>query len=181
MAKISSKSLAAKWTAKLVAFGIVACMVAPAQGQTLTPSSLVARAQIEDLLTRYYNNFGKAGRESFGVFYTDDAQMILGETSYKGRPAIEAAYKALSTADIPQRKSFAFNILLTNMLIKVNGSTATARLVFTEVVTDKKGDAPRILTQGKEFDNLVKVRGEWRISKRQIIGAEQAAPADWKE
>ena len=139
------------------------------------------RAQIQDLLTRYYNNFGGADRESFGTYYTDDAEMRLGKTSYKGRAAIEGAYKALSNADIPQRKSFAFNILMTNPLIVVHGNTATARLLFTEVVIDKQGDQPRILTQGKEFDHLVKDKGEWRISKREIVAANQGPPADWKE
>lgn len=150
-------------------------------GQTLTASTLVDRAQIEDLLTRYYYNFGRVGGGNFGSFYTDNAEMILGSTKYTGRAAIEAAYKSLSTADIPQRKSFAFNIQMTNPLITVHGSKATARLIFTEIVIDKQGDAPRILTQGKEFDDFVKINGEWRIAKRQIVGAEQGVPSDWKE
>jgi hypothetical protein len=153
----------------------------PVAAQTVNAGSLLDRAQIEDLLTRYYYNFGKTNGENFGAFYTDDAEMSLGKTSYKGRSAIEGAYKALSNADIPQRKSFAFNILMTNPLVVVHGATATARLIFTEVVVDKQGDAPRVLTQGKEFDNLVKVKGQWRISRRQILGAEQGAPSDWKE
>lgn len=172
---------AACWATTLTALGLVLGIPAPALAQTVSAESLVGRAQVEDLLTRYYYNFGKAGGESFGAFYTDDAEMILGKTSYKGRAAIEGAYKGLSNADIPQRKSFAFNVLLSNPLIVVHGSTATARLIFTEVVIDKQGDAPRVLTQGKEFDNLVKVRGEWRITRRQILGAEQTQPSDWKE
>ena len=153
----------------------------PSSAQPITASTLVDRAQIEDLLTRYYYNFGRSGDRNFGAFYSDDAEMILGTTNYKGRAAIEDAYKALSTADIPQRKSFAFNIQMTNPLITVRGSTATARLIFTEIVIDKQGDAPRILTQGKEFDTLVKVKGEWRISKRQIVGADQGPPVGWKD
>jgi len=153
----------------------------PANAQQVTADTLVDRASILDLLTRYYNNFGKAGGESFGAFYSDDAEMVLGKSSYKGRAAIEGAYKALAGADIPQRKSFSFNVLMTNPLVVVHGNTATARLIFTEVVIDKEGDAPRVLTQGKEFDNLVKIGGEWRITKRQITGANQGLPADWKE
>ncbi len=107
--------------------------------------------------------------------------MVLGKTSLKGRAAIEGAYKGLSNADIPQRKSFSFNVLMTNPLVVVHGATATARLIFTEIVIDKQGDVPRVLTQGKEFDNLVKVKGEWRIAKRQILGADQGPPPDWKE
>lgn len=170
-----------RWLTIFIALGLGFSAGVPAVGQSITAASLVDRAQIEDLLTRYYYNFGKASGQNFGTFYTDDAEMILGKTSYKGRDAIEGAYKALSTADIPQRKSFAFNILMTNPLIVVHGSTATARFIFTEVVVDKQGDAPRVLTQGKEFDNLIKVKGQWRLAKRQILGAEQTAPSDWKE
>jgi len=160
----------------------LATSVAPsATAQSITANTLVDRAEIEDLLTRYYNNFGKAGGESFGEFYTEDAEMILGKASYKGRSAIEGAYKGLANADIPQRKSFSFNVLMSNPLVVVHGTTATARLVFTEFVQDKQGDAPRVLTQGKEFDRLVKVGGQWRISKREIVGADQGPPADWQD
>jgi hypothetical protein len=165
----------------LASFALALGAAAPASAQKLTAATLVDRAEIEDLLTRYYNNFGKSGGQSFGKFYTDDAEMVLGETSYKGRAAIEGAYKGLANADIPQRKSFSFNILMTNPLIVVHGTTATARLLFTEVVVDKQGDAPRLLTQGKEFDTLVKTKGEWRIAKRQILGANQGPPAGWAE
>jgi hypothetical protein len=162
-------------------YGFLLATGAPVSAQGITSSTLVDRAEIEDLLTRYYNNFGKAGGGSFGSFYTDDAEMVLGKASYKGRVAIEGAYKGLANADIPQRKSFSFNILLSNPLIVVKGTTATARLIFTEIVIDKQGDAPRLLTQGKEFDRLVKVNGAWRISSRQIVGAEQGPPAGWTE
>jgi hypothetical protein len=181
MNKTSNNPNHRRWPTALLAVGLFVGASAPAIGQPIGSGSLLDRAQIEDLLTRYYYNFGKAGGGSFGTFYTDDAEMSLGKTSYKGREAIEGAYKALSTADIPQRKSFSFNILMTNPLIVVHGSTASARLIFTEVVIDKQGDAPRILTQGKEFDTLVKVKGVWRISKRQILGAEQGPPSDWQE
>jgi hypothetical protein len=165
----------------LVGLGLALLTSMPAQGQTVTSDALLDRAQIEDLLTRYYYNFGNERRASFSIFYSDDAEMILGTTIYKGRAAIEGAYKALANADIPQRKSFSFNILMTNPLIVIHSSTATARLIFTEIVTDKQGDAPRILTQGKEFDNLVKVNGQWRIARRQILGAEATPPPGWTE
>jgi len=171
----------ARYAVALGAVGFMVGMGAPAPAQTAGAATLVDRAQIQDLLTRYYYNFGKSGGESFGAFYTDDAEMVLGKTRYKGRAAIEGAYKGLANADIPQRKSFSFNVLMTNPLIVVHGATASARLIFTEVIIDKQGDAPRILTQGKEFDDLVKTKGEWRIARRQILGADQGPPADWHE
>lgn len=179
MQRTAGKPNVVGWALATIGLALGAGTAAPAQ--RITATTLVDRAQIEDLLTRYYYNFGKAGGGSFGTFYTDDAEMALGKTRYQGRAAIEGAYKALAGADIPQRKSFAFNILLTNPLIVVHGTTASARLIFTEIVIDKQGDAPRVLTQGKEFDQLIKTKGEWRIAKREILGADQGPPADWKE
>ena len=83
---------------------------------------------------------------------------------------------------IPQsgHTNFVVNILINNMLVTVHGQTATARLVFTETITEKQGDAPKILTQGREFDNLVKRGGKWLIAKRQIMGA-NGMPDGWQE
>ena len=149
---------------------------APAASAQMTAQAMVDRAEIEDLLARYYWNFGGGGA-AFGSFYAPDAEMVLGKNSYKGAAAIEGAYKAVP-ADAPQRKSFSLNILPTNILIVVHGATATAQLVFTETVVDKQGDPPRLLTQGREFDHLVKLKGRWLISKRQILGP-NAKPDDW--
>lgn len=153
---------------------------AQAQGSEITAQTLVDRAQIEDLLTRYYYNLGHSSATSFAAFYADDAELVLGTKSFRGKDGIEGAYKAAGEAPTPQRKAFAFNVLLSNPLIVVHGDTATARLIFTEIVFDTKGAAPRILTQGREFDHFVKVKGAWRFSKRQIMGAEQM-PTDWTE
>ena len=51
---------------------------ARAQDVTFTPQMVVDRAEIEDLLQRYYANFGKAEGDSFGSFYADDALFVLG-------------------------------------------------------------------------------------------------------
>jgi hypothetical protein len=62
----------------------------------------------------------------------------------------------------------------------MHGNTATARLVFTETITQKEGDKPAILTQGREFDHLVKLKGKWLISKRQVVGA-NGIPEGWRD
>ena len=161
----------------LVALSLGLAMAqAPAASAQMTAQALADRAEIEDLIARYYRNFGGGGA-AFSSFYAPDAEMVLGKTSYKGAEAIEGMYKAVP-ADAPQRKSFSLNILPTNILISVHGGTATAQLVFTETVVDKQGDPPRVLTQGREFDRLVKLKGRWLISKREILGP-NAKPDDW--
>lgn len=165
-------------------FAAVGLALAPAagalaQGTSSTAQSLADRAAIQDLLTRYYNNFGGGVESKIAEFYAPDGEMILGPKSYKGIEAIKGAYAAVPK-DAPQRSSFALNILINNMLVTVHGQTATARLVFTETITEKQGDAPRILTQGREFDHLVKRKGRWFIASRQIMGA-KGEPEGWQD
>lgn len=150
----------------------------PALAQ-ITPQELADRAEIEDLITGYYNHFGGGIASRVGEYYAEDGEMILGGTSYKGIDAIRRAYEAIPS-DVPQRRSYALNILINNLLVKVKGDTATARFVFTETVTEKQGDTPKILVQGREFDTLVKRNGRWLISKREILGP-TGVPEGWQD
>jgi hypothetical protein len=155
--------------------GLAQAPAAQAQDR-MTAQGAVDHAEIEDLLNRYYWNFGGGG-ESFTAYYAPDAELVLGPKSYKGLDGIASAYSSVPK-DVPQRKSYSFNVLMSNPLIELHGDTATAQLVFTEIVKDTADAAPRILTQGREFDHLVKLKGKWLISKRQIMGAADK-PADW--
>jgi len=150
-----------------------------AQGAPAAEESLADRAAIQDLITSYYNNFGGGVESRIGEYYAEDGEMILGQNHYKGIDAIKGAYAAVP-ADAPQRRSFALNILISNMLVRVHGDTATARLVFTETTTEKQGEAPKILTQGREFDRLVKRNGRWYFLTRQIMGA-NGVPEGWQD
>jgi uncharacterized protein (TIGR02246 family) len=168
---------------RLGALGFLACMAlafipsVPAQG--VTAQTLVERAQIQDLITHYYYNFGREDPESFAEFYTDDAELILGATHFKGREGITKAY-ARAGKDSPMRKAYSFNVTISNPLITVHGDTATSQLIFTEYLILKQGDAPTIRTQGREYATFVKAHGHWRYRTRQIMGGMQS-PADWKE
>jgi hypothetical protein len=165
--------------AAALALAIVPATGLAAQEQPASLQALADRAAISDLLTRYYNNFGNGAESKVGEFYAEDGEMILGTRSYKGIEAIKGAYAAVPK-DAPQRSAFALNILISNLLVTVHGDTATARLVFTETLTAKQGEAPKILTQGREFDHLVKRGGRWLIAKRQIMGA-NGVPEGWQD
>jgi ketosteroid isomerase-like protein len=150
-----------------------------ALGTPPTAQELADRAAIEALITSYYNNFGGGVESRIAEYYAADGEMILGQNRYKGIDAIKGAYAAVP-ADAPQRRSFALNILISNLLVTVHGDTATARLVFTETTTAKQGDAPTILTQGREFDTLVKRNGRWFFLTRQIMPA-NGVPEGWQD
>ncbi len=63
--------------------------------ETLTAQTVIDKAEIDNLLERYYANFGKGGNEDFAALYTEDAEMDLGTKAYKGRDAIVGMYKGV--------------------------------------------------------------------------------------
>jgi len=163
--------------------GLVCCLAllsAPAaRAQEVTAKSLVDRAQIQDLVTRYYYNFGKENHQSFTDFYAADAELILGATHFKGRDGIEKAYSHAG-GESPMQKAYAFNVTISNPLITVHGDVATSQLIFTEFLMQKKGDVPTIRTQGREYATFVKVDGKWLYKTRQIMGGSES-PDGWKQ
>jgi uncharacterized protein (TIGR02246 family) len=165
------------WLGLGVAASLALAGPVAAQDAGTNATALADRAAISDLLTQYYWNFGHDIEGEVAKVYAPDGEMILGTRSYKGIEAIKGAYAAVP-ANAPQKSAYALNILISNMLVTVHGDTATARLVFTETITAKQGDKPAILTQGREFDHLVKRDGKWLIAVRQIMGA-NGMPEGW--
>ena len=160
----------------LAAFGAAAFTLAVqapavhAQDVNYTAQMVIDRAEIDDLLERYYANFGKAEGEAFGSFYAEDAEFVLGGKVSKGREAIAGVYKGIgSSGQNPAAGRFSFNVLLTNKVITVHGDKATAQMIFTEIVMDTATAPPRLLTQGREYDNLAKINGHWRFTRRQVV------------
>src|SRR6201996_8172663 len=83
----------------------VACCIALLPGraawaQDVSARTLIDRAQIQDLITHYYYNFGREKPETFSDFYADDAELILGTTHFAGKEGIAKAY-APSNANSP--------------------------------------------------------------------------------
>jgi ketosteroid isomerase-like protein len=168
------------WLGVLGLAGCLTLVSIPAtRAQDMTPKALVERAEIQDLITRYYDNFGKSKRESFADFYADDAELILGANHFKGRAGITEAYKSAG-ANTSVEKAYSFNITISNPLIVVHGDTASAELIFTEYLMQKQGDPLSIRTQGREYSTFVKVKGQWRYKTRQIMGGSQR-PEGWKD
>ena len=175
-------SLTAAWLGTLSVACLALTVGAGARAQEVTAETLVDRLQIQDLITRYYNNFGRENAENFADFYAEDAELILGERHFKGRNGIMEAYgRAPGQAPRPPPPPrFSFIVAVDNPLIVVHGNTATAQLVYTEYVIEKQGDPVKVITQGKEYSNFVKVGGHWRYKTR-LIKSGTELPEGWKE
>ena len=146
----------------------------------ITAQTLIDRAKIEDMLTRYMTELGHSTVEAYVAFYADDAELVMGGKSAKGRQAIFDSYTALrANAGTMRAQAYAFNTLLSNPLITVRGDRATVQLTYTEVITDTQQSPPRMLVQGREYDELARVNGEWLFKKRQVVSG-RTVPADWR-
>lgn len=177
---------AAAWGLFFVA---LASLPAAHAQEKMTLQTLIDRQQIQDQITRYYYNFGKAERQEETSFYAEDGELILGTRHYKGHEGIKQAYNrtaatppagAPAAAPGPPRERLAFNVEIGNPLIIVHGDTATSQVIFTEYRQEKAGDPMKFTTQGKEYATWVKVKDKWLYKTRQIASGSNP-PEGWKE
>ncbi len=167
------------WVAGALALGglVVGALVGPhvpglaANGRgAAAGSELADRIAIEDMVTRYYGNFGRQdAAEDFGAFYTEDAVFDVNGIVSEGREAVEAFYaENAEEPDAPAAQG-TFHMIISNPVIDVDGDTATASFFWTGVLNTAIQDPPQLLEQGREYDLLVRQDGQWRIKKRVVI------------
>ena len=163
------------WIAALAATGFALALGGCNQTSAQTTLSaeqqaLADRIAIEDMVTRYYGNFGKQdAADDFGAFYTGDAVFDVNGIVSTGREAIEAFYTDTGDDEEAPAAQGTFHMMISNPVIDVNGDTATAQFMWTGVMNTGIQERPLLFEQGREYDELVKQDGEWRIKKRVVI------------
>ena len=142
----------------------------PVSAQQVTMETLLDRIQIEDLLTRYYYDLSRSNAHELSVYFTEDALLDVDGTIARGRAEIGKLYQ--SPAPDPKEPAPAPNrrmqMLLTNPIVKINGASATAHVIWTGVMNEGIGKLPQIVEQGREDTELVKQKGKWLIKRRYI-------------
>jgi hypothetical protein len=149
------------------------CAPALAEQSSITVTTLIDRAQIEDLLVDYYSHLGTGGG-AFGDFYVADGILDVNGLVAQGQQAIEELYKRVRR-ETPRRPG-TFRMLLTNPRIVVVGDTATADVIWTGVNSASVKSPPQIIEQGREHDELVKRDGRWYF-KHRVITSDGGLPA----
>ena len=163
------------WIAALAATGFALALGGCNQTSAQTTLSaeqqaLADRIAIEDMVTRYYGNFGKQdAADDFGAFYTEDAVFDVNGIVSTGREAIEAFYTDTGDDEEAPAAQGTFHMMISNPVIDVNGDTATAQFMWTGVMNTGIQERPLLFEQGREYDELVMQDGEWRIKKRVVI------------
>ena len=156
--------------ARAAALALSIASGAPAMAQ-VTMESLLDRIQIEDLLTRYYYDLSNGAAHDLSLDFTEDALLDVDGTVAEGRAAIEALYGGGGSDEDENagRPSYPRgHMLLTNPVIEIDGERAEAHVIWTGVMNDGVGQAPRLYEQGREDTALRKVDGRWLIARRYI-------------
>jgi hypothetical protein len=148
-----------------------------AEQPAATLATLLDKAQIQDMLVDYYGQLG-SGRDDFGTYYVEDGVLDVNGRVGKGKKGIEDLYKR--TAAEPSRRPGTFRMVLTNLKVVVNGSAATADVIWTGVNSETVTATPQLVEQGREHDELVKRDGRW-LFKLRVITSDGGLPASYKD
>ncbi len=142
----------------------------PVPAQQVTMETLLDRIQVEDLLTRYYYDLSQSNAHELSAFFTEDALLDVDGTVAKGRTEIAKLYQSPEPAAKQAAPATArrMHMLLTNPIITIKGSTATAHVIWTGVMNEGIGKLPQVVEQGREDTELVKQNGKWLIKRRYI-------------
>ncbi|MEJ2109552.1 MAG: nuclear transport factor 2 family protein [Acidobacteriota bacterium] len=141
---------------------------------------LFDRIQIEDMLVRYYFDLSSGKSHDLAQYYTEDAMLDVNGIVSDGREAIEALYAGFEGGEEEEAAGGRGHMLLTNPIITVDGDTATAWVIWTGIANDELNQPPSFTEQGREYDELVKVDGQWFIQKRYIT-SDSGLTEMWEE
>lgn len=150
------------------------------QGPDAEMQALLDRVAAEDFIVDYYEHFGGSENEDFAKYYTKDAIFDVNGLVYKGHAEIVKLYDDLSAEpDAASQGGGTFRMLLSNPVVKVDGGTATVKVIWTGVMNGAIDAPPTLVEQGREYDLLVKQDGKWLIKKRVVI-ADSGLPEMFK-
>lgn len=130
---------------------------------TLTRATLLDRIQIEDMLTAYYWDMPTDRRRGLAAHYLEDGALEVNGMVLQGRKAIQE----FLNQEMPLGpEGSTYDLMLSTPRIRIDGKTATVDTMWTGIVSVKVKDPPRLVEQGREHTELVKLNGRWYIKRR---------------
>jgi uncharacterized protein (TIGR02246 family) len=119
------------------------------------------KEEIRELLARYCFALDADEFEAMAALFTPDGVWETAFGTGTGRAGIVAQARSIAKGDRPRRVH-----LTTNIVIELDGDTATARSNW--VLFQNTPNGPAIGSGGAYFDRLVKVDGAWFFRHRTI-------------
>lgn len=167
--------------AVLAAGAAAAAMHGPAMAADADMQTVADRIAIEDMMVRYYAELA-SGDHQLSDYFREDAVFMVNGQVWHGREAIQGLYDGMGGGEQPERTDTdaVAHMLLTNPVIDVDGDTATASFIWTQVRNPTIDGEPEFVEQGREYDYYVRENGDWRIAKRAVI-ADSPVPAGMQE
>ena len=127
------------------------------------------RAAIEDLQARYLFALDFHDPDLYVSTFTEDGVLDYGSGEVKGRQAIkEVIARMPNPKQVAGKRAAAARHNISNIVIKVEGNTATGRSYWFHYSNDNPERRGVFDGFGHYEDELVKVNGMWRFTKRKI-------------
>jgi uncharacterized protein (TIGR02246 family) len=158
-------TIAAAVTASLcLALAAPAAQAAP--GDPVSVQELADREAIRDVLLEYGRSFDERRLEDYANLFADNGEWIGGPTVAKGPAAVLEMVKR-TVAELPTAPGARNFHVMTNMMVDVDGDTATAWSRYTFYMPGADGQPDPVVT-GIYDDKLVKVGGRWKFLSRKL-------------
>lgn len=138
------------------------------------------RFMITEVMYRYALAHNTSDVEGYANLFTDDAviyEATMGYVYAQGRKAIMDAAKKDRGRYHPGFKEDkrSFMIMrhnITNPVVTLQGKDRASGICYVQIIGEKKGYGPVLLSQGTYEDQYVKKNGKWLISRRDVHAIE---------
>jgi hypothetical protein len=134
------------------------------------------RAAIEDLQARYLFAMDFGNPDLYVTLFTEDGILDIGNGEIQGRKAIRDVIAKMPNSRTSENglrpASGRHNI--SNIVLKVNGSKATARAYWFHYSNNNPERRGVFSGYGHYEDEMVKVNGQWLFTKRRIYNEGRA-------
>lgn len=130
----------------------------------MTVDELLARESIRNLMAIYNTAGDSLRKDEFASVFTEDAELLTGNLSFKGKDAIrEGIFSSVSeTRSNPRQPEFVRHNLTTSKITFIDNDTAKGRTYF-QVNTDIGLDHCGIY-----LDEFCREGEEWKIARRKV-------------
>jgi len=155
---------------------VVAGILIGASAPGFAASAAEERFLIMELMDRYgiVHDFG--GPEEFAALFTDDAVIESGgRVMVTGREALvqqgqrdEQKYFTFQGGD--GKKSSFMRHVITNRQVRLTGRNTAEGSCYVITLINDSAAGPQVFSMSRYVDRYRKVRGEWRIEHRNIVG-----------
>lgn len=168
-----------RFAVALLALGLVA----PAFSSAADFGSIEDRVKIEHTWNLYALYLDTANGEGVASTFTEDAVFDVAGKVFKGHKEIAGfvtgmrqvlKLDARPAVDKLGRRFAPIRHILSNLVVEMNGNTATADSNWVEIVSNGRlpsgrGKPPSIINAGRYRDVFVKEKGQWLIKERKVI------------